>query len=427
MDAFPEILKKANKEPESESYNTEECSNFEPIIPDNNADYYQFRIETNKQGWFHKLSNNLKFNFKSGINKSIEEHFVDSEDPVILLGEIFETKIDKKTSFFRFKKKFHNLIWVSYRNDFRPLINTKKNKSYTSDVGWGCTIRVGQMLLLNTLKIHFNLTPSYYCELLKTIEENLIAAPYSIHNIIQLGGQTKLAGEWFSPIEICNSLKKVLKISPCKNFKMIICMDSMIFKDEIYAEACDLDIEYTKTICKCINCEDICSYCNLPKMKLEWKNAALLIMPLMLGRKKIDRKYFELLKFALRIKYSVGIIGEKSNSAMFIVGYHENDVIVLDPHHVKKACSSFEDFKGRIQEYFSHDLLTIDIRDLGSSICIGFYIKNSAEFNDFQEILKRNREIIEDIIIIKDKSVKYSFDDSCNDAGNDDHDEFFIL
>ena len=46
-------------------------------------------------------------------------------------------------------------------------------------------------------------------------------------------------------------------------------MDSMIFKDEIYAEACDLDIEYTKTICKCINCEDICSYCNLPKMKLE--------------------------------------------------------------------------------------------------------------------------------------------------------------
>ena len=51
------------------------------------------------------------------------------------------------------------------------------------------------MLLLNTLKIHFNLTPSYYCELLKTIEENLIAAPYSIHNIIQLGGQTKLAGE----------------------------------------------------------------------------------------------------------------------------------------------------------------------------------------------------------------------------------------
>ena len=147
----------------------------------------------------------------------------------------------------------------------------------------------------------------------------------------------------------------------------------------------------------------------------------------MLGRKKIDRKYFELLKFALRIKYSVVIIGEKSNSAMFIVGYHENDVIVLDPHHVKKACSSFEDFKGRIQEYFSHDLLTIDIRDLGSSICIGFYIKNSAEFNDFQEILKRNREIIEDIIIIKDKSVKYSFDDSCNDAGNDDHDEFFIL
>ena len=408
----------------------EDFIEFESIIPDNKVEYYQLEVQSDKIGWFHSLTNNLRFSFKSGINKSIEEYFHDSDDPVILLGEIFETKFSKEWSLQEFRNKYHEIIWVSYRSHFRPMLNAKKNKQYTSDVGWGCALRVGQMLLLNTLKFHFNLHSAYY-ELIKTIEENLISAPYSIHNIIQLGGQGKYPGEWFSPIEICASLQKLLKMSPCKRFQMVMCMDSMIYKDEIYALACDTDIEFTQAVCKCNkNNKKICTRCNLPKVSLEWKNGILILIPLMLGRKKLDPRYFELLKLMLSIRYSVGIIGEKPNSAMYIVGFHRNHAIVLDPHHVKKACSSFEDFKERIGEYFSHELITIKFKDLGSSMSVGFYIRNSAEFNDFEQVLNGNNDIVGNIISIKEKTINYDADGIKNDGDDadlDDDDDFVIL
>ena len=116
------------------------------------------------------------------------------------------------------------------------------------------------MILLNTIKRHYRLNPEMYPILLKTVEDNLISAPYSIHNLIQLGDSHKSPGQWFSPAEVSFGLLKLLQISPCSNFKISVCMDSIIFCDEIYAIACNSNAENLKSVCNCFcmreNCED---------------------------------------------------------------------------------------------------------------------------------------------------------------------------
>ena len=46
---------------------------------------------------------------------------------------------------------FHSITWFTYRRGIeRPL----KNSQETSDAGWGCMLRTGQMLLFQALQRH---------------------------------------------------------------------------------------------------------------------------------------------------------------------------------------------------------------------------------------------------------------------------------
>ena len=50
-----------------------------------------------------------------------------------------------------FQREFNSVIFFTYRNSFLPI----KPTELTSDMGWGCMLRTGQMMIAEAFKRHF--------------------------------------------------------------------------------------------------------------------------------------------------------------------------------------------------------------------------------------------------------------------------------
>ncbi|KAJ3335678.1 Cysteine protease atg4 [Kappamyces sp. JEL0680] len=111
-------------------------------------------------------------------------------------------------------KDFQTRPWMTYRSDFPPV----KAHSYTSDSGWGCMLRSGQMLLANAIlenelgrdwrmrKIEEGDWLKYASIVTKFLDSP--TAPYSIHRIALQGAHfDKEVGQWFGPSTISQVLK----------------------------------------------------------------------------------------------------------------------------------------------------------------------------------------------------------------------------
>ena len=301
---------------------------------------------------------------------------LNENNPVVLLSKKF-------TDYKDFFSTFCNIIWITYRSGFEPI--ESKDTIFTSDTGWGCTIRVGQMLLLNALKLHFNTNSCI--SLLELIQENLTVAPFSLHKIVECGKHfDKTPGDWYSPSLISHVIKNLTETFTIPSLKVLVFMDSIIYKNQISS-----------------------------------KKSMLVLVPLMLGIENIQEEYYGTIKFFLSLEWSIGIIGGITKSALYIIGYQGDHLLFLDPHLVQPACTSGQDLINKLSTYQCKSPKLLPLINAESSISVGFYFRTESDFLRFEQKINENQDILHGIITVKEDN------DMLEDNKSESEEEYYLV
>jgi len=299
---------------------------------------------------------------------------------VWLLGEQWSAKHDKE----ELEGLWRARPWLTYRKDFPPI----SNSGLTSDQGWGCMLRCGQMVVAGALhdlslgrawrwedESEAELEESYLQLLSKFRDEG--RACYSIHQIALMGESVdgKPVGTWFGPNLVAQVLRKLSHMDESNSLSIHVAMDNTLILSEV-REAC-----LVKTGDK----------------ELTWR-PLLLFISLRLGLQEINPVYYTSLKACFSLPQSLGVIGGRPNHALYMLGCVDEEVLYLDPHLTQPAVSGQPGGMTREEaaSYHSHTPGRISIAEaeLDPSLSLCFLAKTEEEFDllciNIQEKLLNN-------------------------------------
>jgi cysteine protease ATG4 len=226
--------------------------------------------------------------------------------------------------------------WLTYRRDF-PAIG---GSGLTSDQGWGCMLRCGQMVLAGAL-LDTRLGRDWrwtrgghqsteYLEVMERFRD-IKSAQYSIHQIALMGESVdgKPVGTWFGPNTVAQVLRKLCKYDPSDDMAVHVAMDNTLVINEVRETCLSPPVE--------------------PGGPPAWK-PLLLFVSLRLGLTEINPVYAAGLKAALALPHTLGVIGGRPNHALYLIGVVEEEVIFLDPHTTQPATPEDGVEAGEVEE-----------------------------------------------------------------------------
>ena len=381
----------------------------------------------------------LFYKLRHGVLGAAQVDFTDTMSPVVLLGTAYipaggeyvkgveETiRTSPHALSQAFMERFQRMIWVTYRCRFRGL-KSGDGTMLDTDAGWGCTLRVGQMLLLETLQRAKHNYGSNEHSLLLLIQENCLQASLSLHSLLQTAVDSlkKYPGDWFSPVSVAYLLQVHTTHHPLDQIQVLVQVDGSVYLDQVVAAATGLSLQAVQTYCYCATpslvqdalmeeylsdpsnsadeFEDIeparmCAKCHKLANQPPWKSSVLLLVPLMLGLGQVHSSYFDGLKALLNFPQSVGLIGGKPRSAYYIIGHQGDGLLYLDPHHVQTACQSEADMRASQSTYHCSHPSVLPLTEVESSLAAGFFLQDHAHFRDFVTRLGKAHMVLRNVV-----------------------------
>nr|XP_040048000.1 cysteine protease ATG4D-like isoform X1 [Gasterosteus aculeatus aculeatus]XP_040048001.1 cysteine protease ATG4D-like isoform X1 [Gasterosteus aculeatus aculeatus] len=320
---------------------------------------------------------------------------------VIMFGQSYELRDHDERENFR--RSFASVLWLTYRRGFPQLAGG----SLTTDSGWGCVLRTGQMLLAQGLIRHQVPPGCTRCVGYHAVKDDLDllaicpaaaaergldakegpnkfgrhlsldslmdrpkeahlrrvvswfadspTAPFGIHKLVELGKSSgKKAGDWYGPSIVAHILRKAVAAS---------------------ADLPDL-VVYVAQDCT-VYLEDVKRLCERP-LSQPWK-AVIILVPVRLGGQDLNPSYVTCVKKLLSLQCCIGIIGGKPKHSLFFIGFQDDHVLYLDPHYCQPAVDvTRENFP--LESFHCKYPRKMSFCRMDPSCTIGFYAKGQKDF-----------------------------------------------
>ena len=326
--------------------------------------------------------------------------------------------------------RFGKILLITYGKNFPKITNQKKKKTFTSDNGWGCMLRCGQMILSRgiyrilkskkmdtksalyyTFSLFFNHPikevnlHKYFHGMInkfnsltkegegesnnKKIKE--FFPPFSIKTIcefVELFENGMSAGEWFSDVIMTHIFKNISEYYE-------------LFNDpELKVKVMNFQ--------SCIEIQDILNECFVVKQHFEKGNnnyiklkqklyyfdkMGIIFVNVRIGLDTIPKEYYEGIKELFNLKECIGIIGGKTRNAFYFIGYNDNDnsLLYLDPHVTKE-----DDKNLNINNILSNHILKqvhlLKMSKMSTGFTIGFCFRTYEEFLHLFEFWQRAKQ-----------------------------------
>lgn len=260
---------------------------------------------------------------------------------------------------------------LTYRRDFACL----PRSSVTSDKGWGCLIRTGQMLLAQTLSRHeHNVGNDQILQLFQDLDSG--EAPFSIHNFIRAiaNPNEKFCARYWSPTQCSQAIVQLVSAAQhhlSHPLAVYVGENGCLYNDEV--------------------------------LDMLARGSLLLLLPLRGGcGDRITQGVYTMIEYFLsRCRFCVGIIGGTPKRSYYLVGVsasRQQRVLYLDPHIQTQPSYIGKDNLGTYRES-AVTVPSVEWKRIDTSLLVGFYVRNKAEWVDLTNSIEAARRSGADALV----------------------------